>query len=125
MSKLDPIIENLSGLTLQECAELVGLLEEKWGVSAAAVAAGPAASAGDADGAEEKTEFDVILVKGDASKKMQIIKALRAAVSGLGLKEAKEMAEGSDVVVKSGVSKQDAESLKKSLEESGAEIKLA
>ena len=124
-NKLEKIVESLSGLTLLESSELVKTLEEKWGVSAVAMAAAaPAAASSESGDAEEKSEFDVVLVKGDDTKKMPIIKALRAAVTGLGLKEAKEMAEGSNVVVKSGVSKKEAEDLKKALGEAGAEIKL-
>ena len=87
--------------------------------------AAPSAAASDSDAAEEKSEFDVVLVKGNDAKKMQVIKVLRAAVSGLGLKEAKEMAEGSNVVIKSGISKEDAGNLKKSLDEVGAESKIS
>jgi len=127
MSKsLDQIVESLSGLTLLESSELVKILEEKWGVSATAVAAAaPAAASSESGDVEEKSEFDVVLVKGNDAKKMDIIKAVRATVSGLGLKEAKEMAEGSNVVIKSGLSKKDAEDLKKTLEGFGAEIKLS
>jgi large subunit ribosomal protein L7/L12 len=127
--KLDQIVKSLDSLTLLESSEIVKALEEKWGVSAAAVpvsaATSSASTAADSGDDEEKSEFDVVLVKGDDGKKMQTIKALRAAVSGLGLKEAKEMAEGSNVTIKSGVSKKDAEDLKKALEELGAEVKLA
>jgi len=124
--KVDQIVENLSGLTLLESSKLVKALEEKWGGSASAVAmAAPSAAASDSDAAEEKSEFDVVLVKGNDAKKMQVIKVLRAAVSGLGLKEAKEMAEGSNVVIKSGISKEDAGNLKKSLDEVGAESKIS
>jgi large subunit ribosomal protein L7/L12 len=124
-TKLNKIIEELSGLTLLESSELVKALEEKWGVSAAATAVAAAAPAEAADAAEEKSEFDVVLVKGDDTKKMALIKALRAAVSGLGLKEAKDMAESANVVVKAGVDKKAAEELKKALEEAGATIKLS
>lgn len=121
--KLHNISEEISKLTLLETAELVKILEEKLGVSAAApvaMAAAPAAAAADAE--EEKTEFDVVLVNGGANK-INVIKEVRA-VTGLALKEAKEAAEGSNVTLKSGISKKDAEAIKKQLEAVGAEVKL-
>lgn len=121
--KLNEITQRLNELTLLEASELVKSLEEKWGVSASAVSVAAPSEVAGAEAAEEKTEFDVVLVKG-SEKKMDLIKALRS-VTTLGLKEAKEMAESSDVVVKSGVSKKDAEDTKKILEGAGAEVKLA
>jgi len=114
----------LSELTVLEMSNLVKSLEELWGVSAAAPAAVAQAPA-QAEAVEEKTEFDVVLVEGDAAKKLAIIKALRAAVSGIGLKEAKDMVESSNVVIKEALPKAEAESIKKQLEEAGAKIKLA
>ena len=107
-----------------EAAELATMLEEKWGVSAAApvaMAAGPAAA--DAGPAEEKDEFDVIL-KGAGDKKINVIKAVREVVSGLGLKEAKELVESAPKAVKEGVSKGEAEEIMKKLQEAGAEVEL-
>lgn len=119
------IIDKLSNLTVLQIAELVKDLEDKWGVSAAAVA-GPVmvAAAGDAGAAavEEKTEFDVILT-GFGDKKIQVIKEIRA-VTGLGLKEAKELVEGVPKPVKEGISKEEAAALKKQLEEAGATIEV-
>lgn len=123
MADLNKIVEELSGLTVLEAAELSKMLEEKWGVSAAAavaVAAGPAA-AGPA--AEEKTEFDVSLDDGGASK-INVIKEVRAIIPELGLKEAKELVEGAPKVVKSGVSKEEAEKIKKQLEAAGAKVSI-
>jgi large subunit ribosomal protein L7/L12 len=122
----DQVVEWLSSQTVLEISELVKELEEKWGVSAAApvaaVAAAPAAGGG-AEPAEEKTEFDIELVAFPSDKKIAIIKEVRA-ITGLGLKEAKEMAEGVPVIVKEAAAKSDAEEIKKKLEESGAEVKL-
>ena len=122
----DQVVEWLSSQTVLEISELVKELEEKWGVSAAApvaaVAAAPAAGEG-AEPAEEKTEFDIELVAFPSDKKIAIIKEVRA-ITGLGLKEAKEMAEGVPVIVKEAAAKADAEEIKKKLEESGAEVKL-
>jgi len=122
MANIEQIAEDLSALTVMEAAELATLLEEKWGVSAAApvaVAAGPAA-AGEA--AEEKTDFDVMLTAvGD--KKINVIKEVRA-ITGLGLKEAKEMVESAPAAVKEGASKDEAEEIKKKLEEAGASVEL-
>ena len=122
MSKLDKIVEDLSALTVLEAADLAKLLEEKWGVSAAApvaAAAGPAVAAGPA--AEAQTEFNVIL-KDAGAKKVEVIKAVRA-ITGLGLKEAKDLAEAGGVV-KEGASKEDAEKFKKELEAAGATVEL-
>ncbi|WP_028880763.1 50S ribosomal protein L7/L12 [Terasakiella pusilla] len=122
MADLDKLVEDLSALTVMEAAELSKLLEEKWGVSAAApvaVAAGPAAAA---EAAEEKTDFDVILASA-GDKKINVIKEVRA-ITGLGLKEAKELVEGAPKPVKEGVGKDEAEELKKKLEEAGATVEL-
>lgn len=126
MADLEKIAEDLSNLTVLEAAELAKLLEEKWGVSAAAapmaVAAMPGAGGGDAAAAEEKTDFDVILAEvGD--KKINVIKEVRA-ITGLGLKEAKELVEGAPKPVKEGVEKDEAEKLKKQLEDVGAKVEL-
>lgn len=123
MADLDKLVEDLSALTVMEAAELSKLLEDKWGVSAAApvaVAAGPAAAGGEA--AEEKTDFDVILASA-GDKKINVIKEVRA-ITGLGLKEAKELVEGAPKPVKEGASKDEAEELKKKLEEAGATVEL-
>jgi large subunit ribosomal protein L7/L12 len=122
MAKLEKIVEELSGLTVIEAAELSKMLEEKWGVSAAApvamaAAAGPAAAA-----AEEQTEFTVVLAKA-GDKKIEVIKEVRA-ITGLGLKEAKDLVEGAPKDVKAGVSKADAEKFKKQLEAAGAAVEL-
>lgn len=125
MADLQKIVEELSGLTLLEAAELSKLLEEKWGVSAVAVAApaGPAAGAGQAaPAAAEKTEFDVLLT-GVGEKKIQVIKVVRELTS-LGLKEAKDLVEGAPKPVREGVSKDEAESIKKKLEEVGATVEI-
>ncbi len=125
MADLEKIADQLSELTVLEAADLAKLLEEKWGVSAAApvaVAAVGGAAAGDAGAAEEKTEFDVILATiGD--KKINVIKEVRA-ITGLGLKEAKDLVEGAPKPVKEGVPKEEAEELKKKLEEAGATAEL-
>lgn len=126
MSKLEKIVEDLSGLTVLEAAELATLLEEKWGVSAAApVAVAAVAGGGDAGGApaEEQTEFDVILTNG-GEKKINVIKVVREVVSGLGLKEAKELVEGAPKPIKEGVSKEEAADLKKKFEEAGATVEI-
>jgi large subunit ribosomal protein L7/L12 len=123
MANLEKIVEDLSSLTVLEAAELAKLLEEKWGVSAAAavaVAAGPAAAA--AAPIEEKTEFTVVLAAvGD--KKIEVIKEVRA-VTGLGLKEAKDLVEGAPKPVKEGVTKEEAEKIKATLEKVGAKCEL-
>jgi len=119
MANIEQLAEDLSALTVMEAADLAKLLEEKWGVSAAApVAVAGAAPAGGGEAAEEKTEFDVVLASiGD--KKINVIKEVRA-ITGLGLKEAKDMVEGAPATVKEGVSKDEAEEIKKKLEEAGA-----
>jgi large subunit ribosomal protein L7/L12 len=123
MADLQKIVNDLSGLTVIEASELAKLLEEKWGVTAAAavaVAAGPAAAA--AAPAEEKTEFNVILASvGD--KKIEVIKEVRA-LTGLGLKEAKDLVEGAPKAVKEGVTKDEAEKIKATLEKVGAKVEL-
>ena len=124
VSKED-ILETLSNMTVMEVVDLISAMEEKFGVSAAAaVAAAPAAAAGDAGAGavEEKDEFDVVLVNfGD--KKVWVIKAVRS-ITGLGLKEAKDMVEGAPTTIKEGVSKSESEDLKKQLEEAGATVEL-
>ena len=123
MTDLNKIVEDLSSLTVLEAAELSKLLEDKWGVSAAApvaVAAAPAAG-GDAP-AEEKTEFDVELAEA-GSNKIAVIKEVRT-ITGLGLKEAKDLVEGAPKPLKQGVKKEDAETMKKSLEAAGAKVEL-
>ena len=125
MANLEQLVEDLSGLTVLEAAELSKMLEEKWGVSAAApVAVAAAAGGADAGGAaaEEQTEFDVILADAGA-KKINVIKEVRA-ITGLGLKEAKDLVEGAPKTVKEGVNKDEAEELKKKLEEAGAKVEL-
>jgi large subunit ribosomal protein L7/L12 len=125
MSDLSKIVDDLSKLTVLEAAELAKMLEEKWGVSAAAavaVAAAPAAGGGAAAAAEEKTEFTVVLVAG-GDKKINVIKEVRA-ITGLGLKEAKDLVEAGNKVVKEGVSKDDAAKMKKQLEDQGAKVDI-
>ena len=125
MADLNAIVEQLSALTVLEAAELSKLLEEKWGVSAAAaVAAAPAAggAAGGAPAAEEKTEFDVILT-GDGGKKINVIKEVRA-ITGLGLTEAKALVEGAPKAVKEGVNKDEAAKIKAQLEGAGATVEV-
>jgi large subunit ribosomal protein L7/L12 len=118
------VIEFLSTLSVMAMADLVKELEDKWGVkAAAAVAAGPVGPAAPAAPVEEKTEFDVIL-ESFGDKKINVIKAVRECIPGLGLKEAKTMVEGAPAVVKEAVSKAEAEDLKKKFEEAGATIKL-
>ncbi|MBN9534589.1 MAG: 50S ribosomal protein L7/L12 [Alphaproteobacteria bacterium] len=124
MSKIEQLVEDLSGLTVLEAAELSKLLEEKWGVSAAApvaVAAAPGAAAGAAPAAE-KTEFTVVLAAA-GDKKINVIKEVRA-ITGLGLKEAKDLVEGAPKEVKADVSKDEAEKIKKQLEDAGAKVEL-
>ena len=125
MADLAKIVEDLSNLTVLEAAELSKMLEEKWGVSAAApVAVAAAAGGGDAGAAaaEEKDEFDVILTDAGAQK-INVIKEVRA-ITGLGLKEAKDLVEGAPKPVKEGVAKDEAEKIKKQLEEAGAKVEL-
>ena len=127
MSKLEKIVEDLSALSVLEAAELSKLLEEKWGVSAAApvaVAAAPAAGGGAAAApVEEQTEFTVMLMAG-GDKKINVIKEVRSVRSDLGLKEAKDLVEGAPQPVKENVSKQEAEEIKKKLEEAGATVQI-
>jgi len=123
MADLNALVDQLSELTVLEAAELSKMLEEKWGVSAAAaVAAAPAAGGTAAPAAEEKTEFDVILT-GDGGKKINVIKEVRA-ITGLGLTEAKALVEGAPKAVKEGVSKDEAEKVKAQLEGAGATVEL-
>ncbi len=124
MANLEKIVEDLSALTVLEAAELAKMLEEKWGVSAAAavaVAAAPAAGAA-APAAEEKTEFNVILASA-GDKKIEVIKEVRG-ITGLGLKEAKDLVEGAPKPIKEGASKEEAEKIKATLEKVGAKIEL-
>ena len=125
MADIDKIVEELSGLTVLEAADLVKALEDKWGVSAAAPVAVAAAGGGggEAAPAEEKTEFDVILTS-DGGKKIQVIKAVREVKSGLGLAEAKGLVEGAPIAVLEGASKDDAEAAKTKLEEAGAAVEI-
>jgi large subunit ribosomal protein L7/L12 len=124
MADLNEIAETLSGLTVMEAAELATLLEEKWGVSAAApvaVAAGPAGAGAEA-AAAEKTEFDAVLISfGD--KKIQVIKEVRA-ITGLGLKEAKALVEEAPKSLKEGVDKEEAEAIKSKIEEAGGQVDI-
>src|SRR5215813_1296734 len=123
MADLQKIVDELSGLTVLEAADLAKMLEEKWGVSAAAavaVAAGPAAGA--AAAAAEKTEFTVVLAAA-GDKKIEVIKEVRA-ITGLGLKEAKDLVEGAPEEVKADVSKDEAAKIKKQLEDAGAKVEL-
>jgi large subunit ribosomal protein L7/L12 len=126
MSKLDKIVEDLSSLTVLEAADLAKLLEEKWGVSAAApvavAAAGPAAAA-PAEAAEEQTEFTVVLTAG-GDKKINVIKEVRGVRPDLGLKEAKDLVEGAPQNVVENVSKQNAEEVAKKLTEAGATVQI-
>ena len=127
MANLEQLVEDLSSLTVLEAAELSKMLEDKWGVSAAApvaVAAAPGAAGGDAgaDAAEEKDEFDVILAAA-GDKKINVIKEVRA-ITGLGLKDAKDLVEGAPKPVKEGAKKDEAEEIKKKLEEVGATVEL-
>ena len=124
MADLNKIVEDLSSLTVLEAAELSKLLEEKWGVSAAApvaVAAAPAAGGGEA-AAEEKTEFDIELSE-SGSNKIAVIKEVRT-ITGLGLKEAKDLVEGAPKPLKQGVKKEEADEMKKTLEAAGAKVTL-
>ena len=122
MADLQKLVDDLTSLTVLEAAELAKLLEEKWGVSAAAAVAvaGPAAAA--AAPAEEKTEFTVVLA-GAGEKKIEVIKEVRA-ITGLGLKEAKDLVEGAPKPVKEGVNKDEAEKVKAQLEKAGAKVEL-
>ena len=123
MADLAKLVDDLSALTVLEAAELSKLLEEKWGVSAAAPVAVAAVAAGAAAPvAEEKTEFDVVLTDA-GEKKINVIKEVRA-ITGLGLKEAKDLVEGAPKTVKEAVSKDEAEKIKKVLEEAGAKVQV-
>jgi large subunit ribosomal protein L7/L12 len=125
MSKIEKLVEDLSGLTVLEAADLAKLLEEKWGVSAAApvaVAAAPAAGGAAGAGDAPKTEFNVVLVEAGANK-INVIKEVRA-ITGLGLKEAKDLVEGAPKEVKADVPKDEAEKIKKQLEGAGAKVEL-
>ena len=120
MTDLNKIIDELSALTVLEAAELAKMLEEKWGVSAAAPVA--VAAAGAVAAAEEKTEFDVILADGGANK-IAVIKEVRT-ITGLGLKEAKDLVDAAPKAVKENIKKEDAEAIKKQLEEAGATVEI-
>ena len=125
MADLNAIVDQLSGLTVMEAAELAKLLEDKWGVSAAAPVAVAAAAAGDggaAAAAEEKTEFDVVLISA-GDKKIQVIKEVRA-ITGLGLKEAKEVVEGAPKPVKEAVEKEEADKIKEQIEAAGGQVDI-
>lgn len=123
MANLDQIVEDLSALTVMEAAELSKMLEEKWGVSAAApVAVAAVAGGGEAAAAEEKTEFTVVLASA-GDKKINVIKEVRA-ITGLGLKEAKELVEGAPKEIKADVAKAEADELKAKLEAAGATVEL-
>jgi large subunit ribosomal protein L7/L12 len=124
MADLIAIVDQLSGLTVMEAAELVKKLEEKWGVSAAAAPVVMAGAAGGAAAApvEEKTEFTVVLAEAGANK-INVIKEVRA-ITGLGLKEAKDLVEGAPKEVKAGIAKAEAEELKKKLEAAGAKVEV-
>ena len=124
MADLAKLVDDLSALTVLEAAELAKMLEDKWGVSAAAAVAvaAPAAGGAAAPAAEEKTEFDVVLVS-DGGKKINVIKEVRA-ITGLGLTEAKALVEGAPKAVKEGFAKDEAEKIKKQLEEAGATVEL-
>jgi large subunit ribosomal protein L7/L12 len=122
MADLAKLVDELSGLTVLEAAELSKMLEEKWGVSAAAPVAVAAAGAGAAAAVEEKTAFDVILANAGAQK-INVIKVVRE-LTGLGLKEAKDLVEGAPKPVKTGVAKEEAETMKKKLTEAGATVEV-
>jgi len=122
MADLAKLVDDLSALTVLEAAELSKLLEEKWGVSAAAPVAVAAVAAAAAAPVEEKTEFDVILAEA-GEKKINVIKEVRA-ITGLGLKEAKDLVEAAPKAVKEGVNKDEAEKIKKVLEEAGAKVEV-
>jgi large subunit ribosomal protein L7/L12 len=122
MADLAKIVEDLSALTVLEAAELSKMLEEKWGVSAAAPVAAAAAAAAPAAAVEEKTEFDVILVDAGANK-INVIKEVRV-ITGLGLKEAKDLVDGAPKPVKEAISKAESEDLKKKLEAAGAKVEV-
>ncbi|KDA01478.1 MULTISPECIES: 50S ribosomal protein L7/L12 [Hyphomonas] len=124
MANLEKIVEDLSALTVLEAAELAKMLEEKWGVSAAApVAVAAAGGAAPAAAAEEQTEFDVVLTSA-GDKKINVIKVVRDVVPALGLKEAKDLVEAAPKAIKEGVSKAEAEEIKKKFEDVGATIEI-
>lgn len=126
MANIETIVDQLSGLTVLEVSELVKALEEKWGVSAAApvaAVAAPAAGGAAAAPAEEKTSFDVILANGGTNK-IAVIKEVRAAVPGLGLADAKALVEGAPKPLKEGVTKEEAEEIKKKVEAAGAKVEI-
>ena len=122
MANIEQLAEDLSSLTVMEAAELSKMLEEKWGVSAAAPVAAAAAPVAAAAAAEEKDDFDVVLAAA-GDKKINVIKEVRA-ITGLGLKEAKDLVEGAPKTVKEGVKKEEAAEMKKKLEEAGATVEL-
>ncbi|HZF42417.1 MAG TPA: 50S ribosomal protein L7/L12 [Sphingomonadaceae bacterium] len=122
MADINSIVEQLSTLTVLEAADLAKALEERWGVSAAAAVAGPAAAAAPAAAVEEQTEFDVILT-GDGGKKINVIKEIRV-ITGLGLGEAKTLVESAPKAIKEGISKADAEKIKKQIEDAGGTVEL-
>ncbi len=125
MADTTELVDKLSGLTVLEIADLVKQLEEKWGVSAAApvAVAAPAAGGGEAAAVEEKTSFDVILT-GAGANKIAVIKEVRAAVAGLGLAEAKALVESAPKALKEGVTKEEAEEIKKKIEAAGATVEI-
>ncbi len=126
MANIETIVDQLSGLTVLEVSELVKALEEKWGVSAAApvaAVAAPAAGGAAAAPAEEKTSFDVILAEAGGNK-IAVIKEVRAAVPGLGLADAKALVEGAPKPLKEGVTKEEAEEIKKKIEAAGAKVEI-
>ena len=122
MADLQKIVDELSKLTVLEAADLAKLLEEKWGVSAAAAVAVAGPAAAGAAAAEEKTEFTVVLASA-GDKKIEVIKEVRA-ITGLGLKEAKDLVEGAPKAVKEGVNKEEADKIKATLEKAGAKVEL-
>ena len=122
MADLAKLVDELSALTVMEAAELSKMLEEKWGVSAAAAVAVAGAAGGAAAAAEEKTEFDVVLADAGANK-INVIKEVRA-ITGLGLKEAKDLVEGAPKTVKEGAPKEEADAIKAKLEAAGAKVEL-
>jgi large subunit ribosomal protein L7/L12 len=123
MAEIEKIVEELSGMTVLEVADLVKALEEKWGVSAAAPVAAAAGPAADAGPVEEKTEFDVILAEAGGNK-IAVIKEVRSTVAGLGLADAKKLVESAPQTLKEGVSKEEAEEMKKKLEAAGAKVEI-
>ena len=122
--KITNFVEEIKTLSVLELNELVKAIEEEFGVSAAAPVVVAGGAAGGAAAAEEKTEFDVVLAGFDAAKKVAIIKAVREVVPGLGLKEAKDIVEGAPKTLKEGASKEEAETMKKKLEEAGAKVEV-